>query len=293
MTLNKEDIWADLQYTLDELERERSSRDIHDRLTDAANLDAQSEDEFLKRLTLIGMLSVKYSMAKTRADTKNAHEAIEKGLKAILINEGAPVRTGSDDHDLHRLLSDVEKHDPAAFGELERCFDSTIQYLESVTSLKHNTNIVDYFRTHGKAEIFVAQRYESIEGRGNRDGGMIWFIYFEMIRALKSLVLGWIPKDINSRLEEGVRKAVFAESLLDPTREPTEWLKWLDQGPVRPRLEAIDNLKNSNVLYAAVRSCARESRDIAIRYWARGIRDKLIAARRKARTERRVGSLAQ
>ena len=38
----------DIRYALDELER--PSRDIHSRLTDAANLDAQSEDEFFNRL---------------------------------------------------------------------------------------------------------------------------------------------------------------------------------------------------------------------------------------------------
>ena len=79
MSLNKEDVWADLRYVLDELDRPPCN--IHSRLTDAANLEAQPEDEFFERLLQIGLLSIAYSKAKARADTRNAHEAIEKGLK--------------------------------------------------------------------------------------------------------------------------------------------------------------------------------------------------------------------
>ena len=275
MSLNKEDVWADLRYALDELER--PSRDIHSRLTDAANLDAQSEDEFFNRLLQIGMLSTAYSKAKLRAETRNAHEAIEKGLKAILIDGGlSEDHVRSRGHELHRLLADVQQHNPTAFNELERCFDSTIQYLESVTTIQHNTNIVDYFREHGKAEIFVANRYVSIEG-DKKKYGMIGFVYREIIRALSSLIFGWIPKDIGSRIEEEARKAILAESKLDPAWDAAEWLI---RGPVRPRLEVIENLKNNKVLRAAVRRCARESKDRGIQFWAERLRRNHIAARR-------------
>ena len=284
MSLNKEDVWADLRYALDELDR--PSRDIHSRLTDAADLDAQSEDEFYKRLLQTGLLSIAYSKARLRADTRNAHEAIEKGLKAILIDGGlSENRVRSRGHKLHRLLADVQQHNPTAFNELERCFDSTIQYLESVTTVQHNTNIVDYFRKHGKAEIFIANRYASIEGNNNKYG-MIGFVYREIIRALLSLIFGWTPKDIDSRIEEEARKAISAESKLDPAWDAAEWLS---RGPVRPRLEVIENLENNKVLRTAVRRCARESKDSGIRYWAERLRRNRIAERRKARAEHRVG----
>ena len=166
-----------------------------------------------------------------------------------------------------------------AFNELERCFDSTIQYLESVTTIQHNTNIVDYFRKHGKAEVFVANRYASIEGRNNTDGGMIGRVYREIIRALLSLIFGWTPKDIDSRIEEEAKKAISVESKLDPAWDAAEWLI---RGPVRPRLEVIENLKNNKVLYAAVRRCARESKDSGIQYWAERLRRNRIASKRKA-----------
>ena len=285
MSLNKEDVWADLRYALDELDR--GPRDIHSRLTDAANLDAQPEDKFFKRLLQIGLLSAAYSKAKLRSDTRNAHEAIEKGLKTILIDGGlSEKQVRSRRHELHRLLADVQQHNPTAFNELERCFDSTIQYLESVTTIQHNTNILDYFRKHGKGEIFVANRYASIEGGNNTDGGMIGFVYREMIRALLSLIFGWTPKDINHRIEEEARKAILAESKRDPAWDAA---KWLNRGPVRPRLEVIENLKNNKVLRAAVRRCARESKDSRIQYWAERLRHNRIAARRKARAEQRVG----
>ena len=284
MSLNKEDVWADLRYALDELDR--PSRDIHSRLTDAADLDAQSEDEFYKRLLQTGLLSIAYSKARLRADTRNAHEAIEKGLKAILIDGGlSENRVRSRGHKLHRLLADVQQHNPTAFNELERCFDSTIQYLESVTTVQHNTNIVDYFRKHGKAEIFIANRYASIEGNNNKYG-MIGFVYREIIRALLSLIFGWTPKDIDSRIEEEARKAISAESKLDPAWDAAEWLS---RGPVRPRLEVIENLENNKVLRTAVRRCARESKDSGIRYWAERLRRNRIAERRKARAEHRAG----
>ena len=285
MSLNKEDVWADLMYALDELNR--VPRGIHSRLTDATNLDAQPEDEFSNRLLLIGLLSIAYSKAKTRADTRNAHEAIEKGLKAILIVGGLREKqVRSRGHELHRLLADVQRHHPAAFTELERCFDSIIQCLESVTPFQHNTNILDYFRKHGKAEIFVASRYESIEGANKTDGGMIGLVYIDIIRALSSLILGLTPKDINCRIEEEARKAILAESKRDPAWDAAEWLK---RGPVRPRLEVIDNLKNNKVLRAALRRCAKRSEDRGIQYWAETLRHNRLAARRKARSAHRVG----
>lgn len=285
MSLNKEDVWADLRYALDELGR--AQRDISSRLTDAANLDAQPEDEFFKRLFQIGQLSAAYSKAKARADTRNAHEAIEKGLKAILIDGGLSERqVRSRGHKLHELLADVQQHNPTAFNELERCFDSTIRYLKSVTTIQHNTNILEYFREHGNSEIFVASRYASIEGSNNAPGGMIGCVYEEIIRALLSLIFGRTPKDINHRIEEEAKKAILAESKRDPAWDVAEWLI---RGPVRPRLEVIENLENNRVLRAALRRCARESKDRGIQFWAEVLRSNSIAARRKARAAHRVG----
>ena len=284
MSLNKEDVWADLRYVLDELDR--PPRDVHSRLIDAANLDAQPEHEFHKRLLHIALLSTAYSKAKIRADTRNAHEAIEKGLKAILIDGGlSEKKVRSRSHELHRLLADVQQHNPTAFNKLERCFDSTIQYLESVTSIRHNTKILDYFRKHGKAEVFVANRYASLEGANSTEGGMIGCVYTEIIRALLSLVFGWSPKDINFRIEEAARKAILTESKRAPAWDAAEWLS---RGPVRPRLETIENLKNNRVLRAALRRCARDSRDRGIQYWAESLRHSHLAAKRKARAAHRV-----
>lgn len=276
-SLGKEDVWADLLYALDELER--PPREIHSRLTDAANLGAQPGEEFIDELILIGVATGAYSRAQSRANTTIAHEAIEKGLKAILIEEGLSAKeVRSCGHELHRLLEEIQSHSPTVFEDLERCFDSTIQYLANVTISQHNTNIVDYFREHGGTEIFVANRYASIEGLDNKYG-MIGFVYREMIRALLSLTYGRTPDGIHARIEEEARKAVLAESQLDPAWDAA---KWLSEGPVRPRLEDIQNLENQ-VLYAAVRRCARKSRNSAIQFWAQGIRSSRIAAKRQAR----------
>ena len=285
MSLNKEDVWADLRYALDELER--TPLDIHGRLKDAANLYEQPEDEFSKRLLQTALLSIAYSNAKARSDARNAHEAIEKGLKAILIDGGqSEKQVRSRGHQLHQLLEDVQQHNPTAFKELARCFDSTIQFLESVTPLRHNTNILDYFREHGKSEIFIANRYASIEGTNNTPGGMIGYIYREMIRALMSLIFGGVTKDLIQLIEVEARKAILTDSKLARAWDAAEWL---NRGPVRPRLEVIENLKNNRVLRAAVRRCARQSKDSLIQYWAKMLRHNQVTARRKTRAAQRVG----
>ena len=145
MALNRRDVWGDLVYALDELER--PALDIHSRLRDAADLDAQSEYEALSRLFQIGLLSIAYPRARDRADTRNAHEAIEKGLKAILIDQGrSSEKVKCRGHHLHLLLADIQQNGPAAFSELERCFNITMGFLERVTLFQQNTNIVDCFR---------------------------------------------------------------------------------------------------------------------------------------------------
>ena len=187
--MNKNDVWGDLMYALDELER--PSLGTYDRIPDI-------------------FLNSAYHKAEMRAKAKNAHEAIEKGLKAILLDSGWTLKTI---HELDQLLGDVQQYNPTAFNELERCFNSAIQYLESVTSKQYvsswynNMGIIAYFQKHGTKEIFLDNRYESIDGIKNPDRGMIGWIYREIVRALLSLIFGRTPKDVNSRIEEEARKA--------------------------------------------------------------------------------------
>ena len=277
MSLNKEELWADLRYALDELER--PLRDFH------GLFDSQLDDELSEGLFQSGLLSqplaMTYRIAKSRADTRIAHEAIEKGLKAILIDAGLPEKqVRSRGHEVYSLLADVQQHNLAAFNELERCFDSTGQYLESLTLYRYDMGIITYFQEHGRAEILIANRYASIEGFSGDKYGMVGLVYHEVIRALLSLIFGWTPRHICSRVEEEAKKAILAESGLDPAWDAAEWLT---QGPVRPRLEAIENLESNKVLRTAVRRCARESKDSATQSWAERLRRKRTAAKRRAR----------
>ena len=280
-SLSKADVWADLKYALDELERPLPG--VRD-LNDSFGLEAEFGKEIFREFSNYPLGA--YWRAKSRADAKNAHEAIERGLKAILIDSGCTTKqTRSRGHELHLLLWDVQQHNPKAFEGLERCFDSAIQYLNHnhTRSDLHNANIVDYFQEHGREEIFVVHRYESIEGRN----GVIYngtpFIYHEIIRALLALVFGRTPRDIYSRIEEEASQAVWAESKRDPDWDATAWI---GQGFVRPRMEAIENLDNK-VLLAAIRRCARKfkGRDFGIWSWADGLRHERITAKKKARAE--------
>ncbi len=275
MFLDKEDVWADLKYALDELGN--PPRDMR-----VQGLFAQPEAELCGNLFQTSPFYLAYSKAKSRADARNAHEAIEKGLKAILLDGGMPERqVRSRGHELHKLLSDVQQYNTVAFDALERCYESAVQLIAFV---RPYMNIIDYFEEYGSADVFNVNRYVSIEG-GDNKYGMIVNIYREIILALLCLISGGTPKDIGSRIDEEARKAVLAQSKLDPAWDAAEWVS---RGPVRQRLEVIENL-NDKVLLAAVRTCERESKDIGIQSWARRLRQKSISARKKARAERRVG----
>ena len=283
MSLNKEDVWADLWYVLDELERPR--RDMEIRLIDYVdNLDEQTRIDLCNKLVITSVSSsLVYSKAIARAQARNSHEAIEKGLKAILIDGGWKNETI---HDLHKLLEYVQQHNPKKFSDVERCFDSTIRYLKFATGSQrsNDVNILDYFRENGNQQTFIDNRYASIEGR-NSSEGMIVLIYMEIMRALLWLLFDWTPVDIESRIEEAARKAVLAERERD-----AEWNaeEWLGQGLVRPRLEVIGNLDDSKVLRAAVRRCAKESNDSDVEFWANRIRRNDVLAR--SRVPRSNGS---
>ena len=271
-------VWADLRYALDELSR--APLDINRRLTNAANLDAQPQKEFFERLFLTGEFSWAYSKAKMRAETSLAHEAIEKGLKAILLDSGLSQKhVRSRNHRLDLLLEDVKLHNRTAFAELERCFDSTIQHLEKITTIQRDTNMVEYFQEHGKTDVFVVNRYASIEDTNKPAWGMIGLVYMEIIRALSSLVCGWTPRDINCRIEMAATKAVLAEGNRDPMWDADEWI---GQELVYPRLEVVGNLRNNRALRVALRRCAKEHkhRDRGVWSWANHIRRNYIGTRR-------------
>lgn len=286
MSLNKGDVWADLRYVLDKLDA--PSPDIRGRLKNSTNLGAQTEDEAIDSYMAVSLFSGAYSRARSRAETKDCHEAIEKGLKAILRDAGMTeneVRVYN--HDLPKLLTAIKQQNPTAFNELERCYDSALDYLESVTSQEYvasyRTSIADYFEIHGRTKVFEANRYESLEGRKHQYG-MIGIIYREIILALLSLVNGLTPKDIGSRIEDEARRAVLAQSKLDPAWDVTEWLS---EGPVRPRLEIIENLNSNRILLSAVRRCEKESMDRSIQFWANMLRSKCLTERKRLRAERR------
>lgn len=281
MPLIIEDAWADLQYAFDELTK--LPLVTHRHTLDASISGTRPSEGFYDKFFLNDAPSLAYERARARANVKIAHEAIEKGLKAILLASGRPEdEVFGRRHELYKLLKDVRKHDLLAFSELERCFESTTQYLKIVTGISRQTNIVDYFQKHGKGKTFVANRYASIEGNDSLNGEMIGLYYLEVIRALSLLVFDLTPNDIISRIEEEARKAVLEKKHLD-----SEWNaeEWLSQGDVRPRLEIIKNLENNKVLRAAVRMCAKESKDVSVQGWADRIRRDLISLRKKTRTQ--------
>ena len=136
-----------------------------------------------------------YFKAKMRADSKNAHEAIEKGLKAVLLDAGVSAgKVRSHGHGLHSLLADVQQHNREVYEGLERAFDYALRRVEVATGRRPCINMVDYFREIGTKDVFLAKRYESLEGEAGVGGGAIVTVNREVIRALASLVIGKTPK---------------------------------------------------------------------------------------------------
>ncbi len=291
MSLNKDEVWAELCIALESLENppQNMRSRLSNSVKDAIRTMYEDEDSAARFFQLLELQKA-HSMTQSRSEIAISHEAIEKGLKAILIDSGVSVEEVKKlRHNLDKLLMAVQQHNATAFNELERCFESTMQYLEIVTSqtyvATYRTHIVDYFQRHGKEKVFVENRYQSIEGKRGTAGGMVGFVYREIIRGLMSLIYGNTPNDICSRIEEEARKTVLAESKRDPAWDV---LGWLNRGPVHPRLEVIENLENK-VLYAAVRRLSRASKDNGIQGWAKRLRRRRLAAKRKARAEEPAG----
>ena len=284
MALVISDVWAELQHALDELNTE--PRGIRSTMTEGAKLLSQADHQYFKGRFEIGDLHLAYSKAKMRSDARNAHEAIEKGLKTILVVAGfSESQLKSLSHSLDRLLNAVKRENATAFSELARCFKTAIDYLELVTSIRHEPDIVEYFQEHGRSDVFIANRYTSIVERYDDVGGMIHFVYTEVIRSLLSLIFGSKPKDIYERIEEEMSRIIVGESETDPTWDATQWL---GRGSIFQRLQNGDPLQCDDVLRAALRTCGRESADRAIRHWAERVRRKVVYARKKEPRESRV-----
>ena len=214
------------------------------------------------------------SRAARRALHKDAHAAIEIGLKAILHDLGlSQARIQRRGHRLHDLLELVEQHNPEAFAGIERSFNSVIQFLQSVTSVRYSTDILHYFRQHGTAEVYQSLRYESIEHR-TTTGGMVGYIYMEVIQALMAIVMGKEPQDLYTRIESEAAQAVRESSHLEPAWDAETWLRG---GYLQFRL-LLGDTQEHKVLRAALRKCARASKDKAVRDWAGRIRRAHIAS---------------
>ena len=187
------EVWGELMYAVDELDRRGS--DISKRLNKAADKDSPPFQEVLNRFLQAGMFEHAYFKAKMRADSKNAHEAIEKGLKAVLLDAGVSAgKVRSHGHGLHSLLADVQQHNREVYEGLERAFDYALRRVEVATGRRPCINMVDYFREIGTKDVFLAKRYESLEGEAGVGGGAIVTVNREVIRALASLVIGKTPK---------------------------------------------------------------------------------------------------
>lgn len=92
---DKLQVWADLKNAIT-VRDERPSRSLHNSLMARADeMKVQTEDEFkdfMDILQLDAEASHAQRRSKSRSDAVIAHEAIENGLKALLIDSGVPKR---------------------------------------------------------------------------------------------------------------------------------------------------------------------------------------------------------
>ena len=159
---------------------------------------------------------------------------------------------------------------------IELYFHSAVQFCENNTGRRYSWEVIEYLGTHFNRKTYSANKYGSIESEDVTPGDGIPIVTTEVMRGLIIAVLGLPARDVYVRIEEEAIKAIRAERRLSPAWDAD---CWIEQGAVRPRLEAIEEVESNKVLRAAIRRCHREGVDSTVRHWAMWIREKRVRAR--------------
>lgn len=280
MKTDKLEVWADLKNALDTSDREPSDVLHNGLMAQADAMTVQTEGD-LKEFADVLMVDVMtlhaQSRSKSRMDVVLAHEAMENGMKSLLIDHGVSQHDYRG-HNLALTLKQVQKHDPGAFRVIQLYFDNAVKLCEELTGRVYIRDIFEYFKESFNEDTYKTSKYGSIED-GNNTGGGIGLVTNEVIRALIVIVLDLPAREVYSRIEEEATKALLAVNVSDPAWDAEAWI---EQGPVRPRLEVVENLGKTKALRAAVRKCHKETKDSTIRYWAMKIGDTHVGRRMRA-----------
>ena len=115
-----------------------------------------------------------------------AHLAIERGLKALILEAGG---TFEQEHSLNRLYRTLEEHDAKSADYLAEAFRDAVRFFRYNINDKgfgYFRSIMDYLNRVGKDQDFEALRYWAI---GNPPGAKVPFLTYRHPYTGKSFTL--------------------------------------------------------------------------------------------------------
>ena len=166
-----------------------------------------------------------------------AHLAIERGLKALIINAG---KSADQIHSLDRLYRALTECDEEAANFLAKAFEDSVTLFRFKVNAKgfgHLKSLEAYFAKVGKDKDFEALRYWAI-GESSKGESPIPYIapsiHRELLCALCCLFFPIRRETVLDRIEQAVFEAMTNTSRLmyntrdDPKKRAVDWyLNWL------------------------------------------------------------------
>lgn len=213
-----------------------------------------------------------------------AHLAVERGLKALIINAG---RTLERTHDLNRIYRVLGECNKESSGFLAKAFDDAVEFFGydvRAKGFEHFQSIGDYLSKVGGEKDFNKLRYWVLEGPVP---GSIRYIslciHREILCALYCLFLPNLRETVSERVERVIKAAFNRTDLAYNTKDEYKkdsvdrYKRWLEErGSLYAALEEAaqknfavnDDEFISQTLRESITKL-RRSKDPAVRYRAR------------------------
>ena len=141
-----------------------------------------------------------------------AHLAMERGLKALIVEaSGPPAHT----HGLHKLYQSLKKCDQESAGYLATAFENAVSffgYNVNAKGFKQFRSLDDYLSKVGTEKAFELLRYWAIGETGKGESPIRYIsppIHRELLCALWCLFLPTRRDTVSERVENEVRYAMF------------------------------------------------------------------------------------
>ena len=141
-----------------------------------------------------------------------AHLAIERGLKALIVEAGGPAERT---HGLDELYQDLKQHNQESAGYLATAFEDAVSffgYNVNIKGFKQFCSLDDYLSKVGNEKAFEALRYWAIGETSKGESPISYIsppIHRELLCALWCLFLPSRRETVSERVEQEVAYAMF------------------------------------------------------------------------------------